>query len=185
MMAAMMKIASLSSLLLALGLGLTPPAVAQQGSQAAPRTEAAPESEAAAPLSLKALEITPADPAVDTLCHLTVRIENTGSQPASSLLFSVSVGGRPLPVYANQIFMQPLPPGEVTAVRLYNFWTTETDRPAPAGGKLPVEVTLEEARWLEISRDDEGVEIWQPLAPVPGLPVTTAVNLQLATQKGS
>jgi hypothetical protein len=157
------------SLVLALGAGA-----------AAPPPAAPPP---ASPLALEALDVQPATPAVDTLCHLTVKVRNNGSQPAASLRFAVSVAGHPLPVYDNQIFMQPLPPGATTEVKLYNFWTTETGRPAPADGKLAVAVSLEEARWLKVEKDADGVEVWQPLDPVPGLPVAKTVTLPLSPAK--
>lgn len=147
---------------------------------ASPPADAPPP---ASPLSLEALDVQPAAPAVDTLCHLTVKVRNGGAQPASSLRFAVSVGGHPLPVYDNQIFMQPLPPGATTEVKLYNFWTTETGRPAPADGKLAVAVSLEEARWLKVEKDADGVEVWQPLDPVPGLPVSKTLILPLKPAK--
>ena len=134
---------------------------------------------APSPLALEAIEVEPKEPGVDTLCRLRVKIKNSGAQPASSLRFAVTVAGHPLPVYGNQMFMYPLAPGETTEVRLYNFWTTETGRPAPGGGKLAVEVTLLEARWLKVSTDPEGVEVWEPLAPVPGLPLAKTVTLPL------
>lgn len=185
MMQAMTNTTLVAGCLLALGLGTLPPAAAQPSEpprQGAAAAEGA-TPEAAPVLTLEALEITPEAPAADTLCRLTVRVKNAGDKPASSLVFSVSVGGRPLPVYGNQVFMQALPPGETTAVRLYNFWTTETGRPAPADGKLAVEVTLEEARWLEVTKDADGVEVWQSLDPVPGLPVRQTVTLTLTAKK--
>ena len=72
--------------------------------------------------------------------------------------------------------MQRLDPGKTATVRLYNFWTTETGRTAPADGKYRVEVTLTAARWYEIATKD-GVEEWTPQGPVPGLPVTATATV--------
>lgn len=177
MIRVMIPSAAVAAALVALTLAQTPPAG---------ETSARPEGEKAAPspLVLEAVEITPPEPGVDTLCRLMVKIRNGGGQPASSLHFAVSVAGQELPVYDNQVFMQPLPPEETTEVSLYNFWTTETGRAAPADGKLAVEVTLEEARWLKVERDEEGVEVWQPLEPVPGLPLSRSVTLNLRKPGG-
>ena len=142
-------------------------------------TAAAPPAEppkpAASPLTLAAVTVTPPSPGADTLCQLRVDVANKGDRIASQLAFTVKVNGHELPVYRNQIFMQRLDPGKTSTVRLYNFWTTETGRPAPADGKYRVEVTLREAKWYEIATKD-GVEEWTPRDPVPGLPVVaTAV----------
>jgi hypothetical protein len=72
-----------------------------------------------------------------------------------------------------------LPPEEVTEVRLYNFWTTETGRPAPADGRLAVAVELTEAHWYRIAEDDEGVEVWTPLEPVSGLPSAQTLTVRM------
>lgn len=173
--APMKTLATICLPLLALALSLA-------GARPAPAQESEGEP-APPPLTLAAVEVEPAAPTADTLCRLRVKIANAGDKPASSLAFQVSVAGHTLPVYANQLFMQALPPGETTEVRLYNFWVSETGRPAPAGDKLQVEVTLTEARWLKISTDEEGVEVWQPLEAVPGLPVSSSVTLPLKGAK--
>lgn len=130
------------------------------------------------PLALEEVAIEPAAPAADTLCKLRVKVKNGGDRVASRLAFEVTLNGKALPVYANQLYLQNLPPGQVSEVRLYNFWTTETGRPAPADGKLTVEVALKEATWVEV-RTEEGVEVSRPLGPVPGLPVTKGLSVQL------
>lgn len=142
---------------------------------------ASPEPRAtASPLRLTAIEVEPAQPTAETLCRLKVRIENTGDRPITALRFTVTVAGVTLPVYRNQLFLENVAAGETVEVKLYNFWASETGRPAPKNGKLPVEVSLEEARWLKISMDEEGVENWDLLEAVPGLPVASAVTLPLA-----
>ena len=128
------------------------------------------------PLAIVAVTATPADAAADTLCQLRVDVANKSDRIASELAFAVKVNGHDLPVYRNQLFMQRLDPGKTTTVRLYNFWTAETGRPAPADGKYRVEVTLLAAKWYEIALKDN-VEDWTPLTPAPGLPVTATATV--------
>lgn len=117
-------------------------------------------------------------PGPESLVRLTVAIANRGERIASALAFTVEVAGQELPVYRNQVFLKAIPPGGTTELRLYNFWTGETGRPAPADGKLTVVVTLEEASWMEVA-DEEGVEVWKPLGAVEGLPVTASTVVAL------
>jgi len=49
----------------------------------------------------------------------------------------------------------------------------------PADGKLDIEVTLATAQWMEI-KDEEGVEVWQPLGPVQGLPTSKTLALSMS-----
>jgi hypothetical protein len=134
-------------------------------------------------LEITVVQVDPSAPAADTLCRLTVAITNRGTLPAYALGFEVAIEGRSLPVYTNQLLMEVLPPGKVTEVRLFNFWTTETDRPRPADGKLDLAVTLREAQWLEVTfeqaPDGERSEIWTPKGAVPGLPVSATKTLSL------
>ncbi|HEV8629351.1 MAG TPA: hypothetical protein VGV61_03470 [Thermoanaerobaculia bacterium] len=130
----------------------------------------AAERPAAAPIAITAVTVTPAAPAADTLCQLRVELDNHGDRVISQLAFTVKVNGQELPVYRRQLFMQRVDPGRRTQLRLYNFWSSETGRPAPADGKYKVEVSLVEAQWFRIGMED-GVEVWTPLGPVPGLPV--------------
>ncbi|HSL82407.1 MAG TPA: hypothetical protein VLF66_06490 [Thermoanaerobaculia bacterium] len=118
-------------------------------------------------------------PGPESLVRLTVEIANRGEEIASALVFTVTVAGQPLPVYEKQVFLKAIPPGGATELRLYNFWTGETGRPAPADGKLPVEVTLTEARWMDVSTDEEGVEVWKPLGDVEGLPASASTVVSL------
>lgn len=146
------------------------------------------QEEAAAPaaplLALEAVEVeapVPGEPpGPESLVRLTVAIANRGERIASALAFTVEVAGQELPVYRNQVFLKAVPPGGTTELRLYNFWTGETGRPAPADGKLAVVVTLEEASWMEVA-DEEGVEVWKPLGAVEGLPVTASTVVALKT----
>lgn len=145
---------------------------------AAPAQETG-EKDAAASLSLEAVEVEPAAPAADTLCRLSVKLRNAGTGTATALGFSVRLGGQELAVYGNQLFMQAVPPGATTEVQLYNFWTTETGRSAPADGKLRVEVRLLEATWVTIEKDEEGTEVWTLGDPVPDLPVAREITVPL------
>lgn len=122
-------------------------------------------------------------PGADALARLSVRIANRGERIASALAFTVEVEEQELPVYANQVFLKPIPAGETVEVALYNFWTGETGRPAPADGKLDVEVTLREARWMNRTVEKEGeteVEVWNPVGPVERLPVTASTTITLS-----
>ncbi len=130
------------------------------------------------PLAIEEIAVDPAAPGPDTLCKLRVKVRNGGQQIASRLAFAVKINGQPLPVYANQLYLQNLPPGQASEVRLYNFWTTETSRPVPKDGKLAIEVALKEASWVEV-KTEEGVEVSRPLGTVPGLPVAKSLTLTL------
>ena len=136
--------------------------------------------EAAEPLlSIEEISIQPQKPAADTLCQLRVKVGNRGTEIASQLAFRVTLNGQDLGVYGNQLFMFPVEPDGENEIRLYNFWTTETSRPTmPANGKMTVEVTLTEARWVSIETDDEGVEVWTPISDVTGLPVSRTITLE-------
>lgn len=130
-------------------------------------------------LSIEAVVVEPASPGPDTLCKLTVSLANRGDRTASQLDFKVKINGQDLPVYGNQLFMFPVPGGETVEVPLYNFWSTETSRPAPADGKLEIEVALAAAQWTEI-KTEEDVEVWRPLGPVEGLPIVKTLALSMS-----
>ena len=124
----------------------------------------------------------PEKPGPDTLCRLTAVIENSSERPVSQLAFEVTLDGQPLKVYERQLFYQLLPVGERSEVQLFNFWTSEEGRPAPANGKLTVEVTLAAAQFMKVdlSSDEEGeIETWTPQGEVPGLPQERSAELQL------
>ncbi len=130
-------------------------------------------------LTIEAVKVEPAAPRVDTLCHLTITLKNAGAQTASGLEFVVKVNGKPLSAYDKRLYLTPVEPGATRELRLFNFWSTETGRPAPADGRLDVEVTLAHAAWtLKTIRD--GAEVWTPAGEVPGLPVSRNVTLKMA-----
>jgi hypothetical protein len=133
----------------------------------------------APPIAIEVVTVEPATPGPDTLCKLTVKLANSGDRTASQLDFKVTINGQELPVYGNQLFMFPVPAGETVDIPLYNFWSTETSRPAPTDGKLNIEVTLAAAQWMEIKVEAE-VEVWQPLGPVEGLPVSETLALSMS-----
>ena len=131
---------------------------------------------------LSGFEVTPAEPGPETLCRLVATIDNKGSEAVYGFGFDVELNGRALPVYEQQLFLQVIEPGESEEVALYNFWTSEQGRPAPADGKLEVVVRLREARWVEVTEveeDGETVEVWTPVGEVAGLPQAARRTLEL------
>jgi len=128
-------------------------------------------------LVLETVEVDPATPGPDTLCKLSVTVKSSGEKTASALGFRVRIDGKELPVYRNELFFRPVAPG-VAKIRLHNFWSSETGRPFPASGRMTVEVTLTEARWMDV-KTQEGTEVWTPVGVVEGLPVTKSVTLSL------
>lgn len=129
-------------------------------------------------LTLEAVQVDPASPGPDTLCRLSVTVKNAGAKTASALGFRVKVDGHELPVYRNELFFRPVAAGATAEIRLHNFWSNETGRPFPAGGRMTVEVTLAEARWMDV-KTENGAEVWTVSGPVEGLPVSKSVTLTL------
>ncbi len=144
-----------------------------------PGVAMAQDTPAEAPqVTIESITVEPSSPAADTLCKLTVKLRNQGTEIASQLDFKVSINGQSLPVYRNQLFMFPVPAGDSAEIKLYNFWSTETSRPMPSNGKLEVEVTLAAAQWTKVSMEDE-VEVWEPLGEVAGLPQARSITLEM------
>ncbi len=129
-------------------------------------------------LTLEAVQVEPASPGPDTLCRLSVTLRNAGERPASELELAVKLNGRELPAYKGRLYLKAVEPGASREIRLFNFWSTEPGRPAPADGKLAVEVTLARAAWMQRETKD-GAEVWTAAGPVEGLPITKAVTLQM------
>jgi hypothetical protein len=147
---------------------------------ALPPLALAGEDKPAAPsLSLESIQIEPASPGPDTLCHLTVTLKNQGDRPASGLEFTVKVGGAALPAYRDRLFLEAVEPGASRQVRLFNFWSTETGRAAPADRKLAVEVSLTAASWMK-REIKNGATVWTPAGAVAGLPSSKTVTLGMA-----
>ena len=126
-------------------------------------------------VTLEKVTVSPPQPGPDTLCQLHVTLRNAGDKPASELAFTVKVNGRELPVYAQHLFMMRLDPGKSTDLRLFNFWSSESGRPAPADGKYVVEVSLDAARWYTIEQQGKE-EVWTPVEPVAALPARASVT---------
>ena len=135
-------------------------------------------TESATPLTIAAVKVEPKSSTADTLCGLKIEIENRDSRIASQLEFRVEIDGVALPVYNNHVFMFPIAPETSTEVQLFNFWTTESSRPLPEDGDLDISVSLVGAQWMSIG-DEEGVEVWEPLAAVEGLPTVATAKLKL------
>lgn len=129
-------------------------------------------------LILESVKIEPASPKPETLCRLTVTLRNAGDRQASGMEFGVKINGREVPAYKNRLYLQPIAPGATREIRLYNFWSTESGRPAPADGKLNVEVTLHRAVWMG-KESQGGANVWTPLGAADGLPVTKSLALAL------
>jgi len=130
-------------------------------------------------LSIESVKVEPASPRPDTLCRLSIMLKNAGEQRASALEMTVKINGRELPAYKKRLYLTAVEPGATREVRLFNFWSTEAGRPAPADGKLEVEVTLSRAAWMQKTARD-GAEVWTPKGDAPGLPVTRSVTLTMA-----
>jgi hypothetical protein len=169
--------------LLLLLSALLPGGAAGQAPQAPPPAPKSP----LAPLTVTAIEIRPANPGPDTLCQLAVKVKNGGTRKASALVFAVRVNGLPLAVYKRQVYLQVIDPGTTATVGLFNLWTTETGRPLPKDGQLRLEVTLAEARWVEVKTEGTagtagtagGTEVVTPGEAVPSLPVSASLVVPL------
>jgi hypothetical protein len=142
---------------------------------AAPAARAEP---AASGLALEAIEIEPAAATPSTLCHLRVRIRNGGDRVASSFAFRVELDGRELAAYRNQVFLDPIEPGETRSLRLHSFWTGDAGSPGPEGGRIVVEVTLLDARWMKVERAADGASVWTETGAVEGLPLAARRTLE-------
>ncbi len=131
---------------------------------------------------LEALEIDPPKPARETLCKPRIRVRNNGDKAVTSFLFGVRLDGQELSIYKNHVFFYTIAGGEVSDVDLYNFWTTEAGRPTPRNGQLRMEVTLKEARWVEIKRDGDRTE-YKLLGSVEGLPTSISRVIPLGAAR--
>ena len=129
-------------------------------------------------LTLESIQVEPASPGPGTLCHLSVTLSNSGERTASALEFVVKINGRELAAYKDRLYLKPVEPGAPREIHLYNFWSTESSRPAPADGKLTLEVTLTRAAWMQKETKD-GAEVWSAAGQVEGLPVTKTVTLKM------
>ena len=112
------------------------------------------------------------------LCNLKVKVRNRGTQKASSFGFGVKINGQETTVYDKMVFMEAVDPGSTAEIALSNFYSTEPGRPLPKDGKVTVEVTLKQAQWVEIKKEDN-TQVWTPLGEVKGLPFSKSVNKPL------
>ena len=133
-------------------------------------------------LTVEAIRVEPAAPGPDVLCRLAVTLRNRGDRPASALELVVKLGGNPLSAYRDRIILAAIEPGATRELRLYNFWSTEPARPAPADGKLVLEVALLRAAWMQRETKD-GATVWTPAGAVAGLPSAKTLTLTLAKPK--
>jgi len=129
-------------------------------------------------LTLESIQVEPASLRPDTLCHLRVTLRNSGARPASELEFVVKLNGRELPAYKNRLYLKAVEPGASREIPLFNFWSTEAGRLAPADGKLALEVTLVRAAWMQKETKDRA-EVWSATGAVEGLPVARTITLQM------
>ena len=136
----------------------------------------AQQAPAAPAVTIEKVTVTPAQPGPDTLCQLHVTLRNAGQKPASELAFTVKVNGQELPVYRQHLFMMRLDPGKSTDMRVFNFWSSETSRPAPADGRYTVEVSLDASRWYTIATEGNE-EVWTPGDAVAGLPARASATV--------
>ncbi|PYV85078.1 MAG: hypothetical protein DMG05_23440, partial [Acidobacteria bacterium] len=96
----------------------------------------------------------------------------------SSFGFGVKINGQETTVYDKMVFMEAVDPGSTAEIALSNFYSTEPGRPLPKDGKVTVEVTLKQAQWVEIKKEDN-TQVWTPLGEVKGLPFSKSVNKPL------
>ena len=110
-----------------------------------------------------------------TLCKLRVKLRNAGTQKAFSFLFGVKVNGREVSTYDKTVYTQAIDPGTTGELELYNFYSSEPGGPTPKDGNLTVEITLKEARWVELKKDGQA-GVWTPVGDVKGLPSKAVVK---------
>ena len=127
------------------------------------------------PITVEAVLVQPENPGPETLCKLRVRLKNRADRSVSAFGFQVKVNGHELSVYEKQRYLEALAPGETREISLFNFWSTETDRPTLKGGSLQVEVSLVEARWVDMTMEDK-IPVWTLQEPVKDLPSTASAK---------
>ena len=111
----------------------------------------------------------------ETLCKLRVKLRNGGTQKVSSFLFGVRINGQSVKTYDQTVYTQAIDPSATGEIELFNFYSSESSGPKPKDGNLTVEVTLKEARWVEIKKDGQA-SVWTPLGEVKGLPSSKSVT---------
>jgi hypothetical protein len=137
-----------------------------------------PAVQAASPLvSIEAVTVEPQSPAPGTLCKLSVRLKNSGTQTASSFRFKVKIDGREEATYANVLYAINVEPASSGTIGLYNFWS-----PSAVKTSFPVEVTLAEAVWAQVKREGTTTTT-TPAGSVPGLPTSATQSVSVAAGK--
>lgn len=148
------------------------------GVLAAAAVAPSPEVRAASPLlTIEAVTVEPPSPAPGTLCRLSVRLKNSGTQTASSFRFKVKIDGREEATYANVLYAVNVEPASSGTISLYNFWS-----PSAVKTSFAAEVTLAEGAWADVKREGTTTTT-TPLGPVPGLPVSATQSVSVAAGK--
>jgi hypothetical protein len=106
---------------------------------------------------------------------LRVKLRNAGTQKVSSFAFTVKINGREEAAYGKMLYFQAIDPGATGEIALYNFYSAE---PQAKGGNMTVEVTLREARWMEIKKEGEA-QTWIPTGEVKGLPASKSISIPI------
>ena len=110
-----------------------------------------------------------------SLCTLRVKLRNAGTQKASSLAFTVRINGNQVPGYDKTLYFQAIDPGATAEIALSNFYAPESKI---QDAKVTVEVTLREARWMEIKKEGK-TQTWVPTGEVKGLPASKSISIPL------
>ena len=122
-------------------------------------------------VTVSTVTVEPANPGPQTLCKLSVKLDNGTARPVTALVFRVRVNGQELAVYSNHVYMVQLDSEKMQTLHFYNFWSTESGRPAPTDSFLTVEVTLVEARYANGKQET-----------VAGLPSSASVRLPFRSE---
>ena len=109
------------------------------------------------------------------LCTLRVKLRNAGAQKASSFRFAVRINGKEVDTYDKMLYFQAIHPGATGEIALHNFYSAE---PQAKGGSMTVEVTIREARWVEIKKEGEA-QTWIPTGEVKGLPASKSISIPI------
>jgi len=76
------------------------------------------------------------------------------------------------------LYMQTVDPGTTGEIALSNFYSTEPGGALPKDSRVTVEVTLKQAKWVEIKKEGN-TEGSTPLGEVKGLPFSRIVSKPL------
>jgi hypothetical protein len=115
-----------------------------------------------------------------SLCTLRVRLRNAGTQKASSFGFTVKLNENQVATYEKMLYFHAIDPSTTGEIALSNFYTPDAQ---VKDAKVTVEVTLREARWMDIRRDGE-TQTWVPTGDVKGLPSSKSISVPVAAAAG-